>query len=172
VGCSRRGKWRRQWQSLWERKLQTLVDEFQLRDSACYLPAGTRKWNQIDYRLFAYISRSSHDKPLVNHEVIVNLIVVTVAPCRTASGVALGKSGFPGGTLYDFFGRVLPYVNPHRPDTSGPSKTKNRLAKRRKRPQPLCPTRSRFRSYSVNIYVLLLAKRFLMPCFKPALCKF
>ena len=46
-------------------------------------PPGTSKWNKIEHRLFSFISMNWRGKPLVSHEVIVNLIAAT----RTKSGL-------------------------------------------------------------------------------------
>jgi hypothetical protein len=41
------------------------------------LPPGTNKWNKIDHRFFSFISQNWRGKPLVSHEVIVNLTSAT-----------------------------------------------------------------------------------------------
>ena len=43
----------------------------------CHFPPGTSKWNKIEHRLFSAISQNWRGKPLVNHEVIINLISAT-----------------------------------------------------------------------------------------------
>ena len=40
-------------------------------------PPSTSKWNKIEHRLFAYISKNWRGKPLVSLETIVNLIANT-----------------------------------------------------------------------------------------------
>jgi len=57
--------------------LQKLADETGLHISVCHLPPGTSKWNKIEHRLFSFISQNWRGKPLVSHEVIVNLISAT-----------------------------------------------------------------------------------------------
>ena len=47
------------------------------RNRAAELPARTSKWNKIEHRLFSYISQNWRGKPLISHEVIVNLIAAT-----------------------------------------------------------------------------------------------
>jgi hypothetical protein len=39
-----------------------------------HLPPGTSKWNRIEHRLFAFIAQNWRGKPLLTHEVIVQLI--------------------------------------------------------------------------------------------------
>jgi hypothetical protein len=62
---------------LWKIELQKLADETGLAVSVCHLPLGTSKWNKIEHRLFSNISQNWRGKPLVSHEVIVNLIAST-----------------------------------------------------------------------------------------------
>lgn len=59
---------------LWKTQLQQLADETRLRISICHLPPGTSKWNQIEHRMFAYMTQNWRGRPLTRHEVIVNLI--------------------------------------------------------------------------------------------------
>ena len=62
---------------LWKLELQKLADETGLEISICHLPPGTSKWNKIEHRLFSFISQNWRGKPLVSHQVIVNLIAAT-----------------------------------------------------------------------------------------------
>ena len=62
---------------LWKWELQKLADETELRIAVCHFPLGTSKWNKIEHRLFSAISQNWRGKPLVNHEVIINLIAAT-----------------------------------------------------------------------------------------------
>jgi len=68
---------------LWKVELQHLADETGLDVTVCHLPPGTSKWNKIEHRLFSYISMNWRGKPLVSHEVVVNLIAATT----TAKGL-------------------------------------------------------------------------------------
>jgi hypothetical protein len=62
---------------LWKLELQKLADDTVLEVTVCHLPPGTSKWNKIEHRLFSHISMNWRGKPLVSHEVIVNLIAAT-----------------------------------------------------------------------------------------------
>jgi transposase len=62
---------------LWKVELQKLADETGLAIAVSHLPPGTSKWNKIEHRLFSYISQNWRGKPLISHEVIVNLIAAT-----------------------------------------------------------------------------------------------
>ena len=59
---------------LWKRELQRFVNETGLTVTVTHLPPGTSKWNRIEHRLFAYIAQNWRGKPLVSHQVIVQLI--------------------------------------------------------------------------------------------------
>jgi hypothetical protein len=62
---------------LWKVALQALADRLELRLKVCHFPPGTSKWNQIEHRLFSYITSNWRGQPLVSHEAIVNLIAST-----------------------------------------------------------------------------------------------
>ena len=62
---------------LWKRELQGLADELRISITVCHLPPGTSKWNRIEHRLFAFITQNWRGKPLVSHQVIIQLIANT-----------------------------------------------------------------------------------------------
>lgn len=62
---------------LWKLEIQKLANETGLSITVCHFPPGTSKWNKIEHRLFSFISQNWRGKPLVSHEVIVNLIAAT-----------------------------------------------------------------------------------------------
>ena len=68
---------------LWKRALQLFADGTGLDVSVSHLPPGTSKWNHIEHRMFAFITKNWRGRPLVSHEVIVNLIANT----RTRTGL-------------------------------------------------------------------------------------
>jgi hypothetical protein len=68
---------------LWKVCLQKLADELGLKISVCHFPPGTSKWNQIEHRMFCHITANWRGRPLVSHEVVVNLIGST----RTRTGL-------------------------------------------------------------------------------------
>jgi len=82
---------------LWKVELQRLADETGLEISVCHLPPGTSKWNKIEHRLFSFISQNWRGKPLVSHQVIVNLIAATTTQTglRVRAEVDLAK--YPKG---------------------------------------------------------------------------
>ena len=58
----------------WKSELQDLADILQLEITVCHYPPGTSKWNKIEHRLFSAIAQNWHGRPLISHEVIVELI--------------------------------------------------------------------------------------------------
>ena len=62
---------------LWKVQLQALADELRFPITVCHLPPGTSKWNKIEHRLFSFITQNWRGKPLVTHQVIVELIAAT-----------------------------------------------------------------------------------------------
>jgi hypothetical protein len=82
---------------LWKTELQTLANEMNLAIRVCHLPPGTSKWNKIEHRLFSYISMNWRGKPLVSHEVIVNLIAATTTKTGLRVKAALDPSSYPAG---------------------------------------------------------------------------
>jgi hypothetical protein len=59
---------------LWKRELQRFANETGLKITLTHLPPGTSKWNKIEHRLFAFITMNWRGKPLVSHQVILQLI--------------------------------------------------------------------------------------------------
>jgi len=59
---------------LWKVELQALANTIGLDITVCHLPPGTGKWNKIEHRLFSHIGMNWRGRPLVSHEVIVDLI--------------------------------------------------------------------------------------------------
>jgi hypothetical protein len=62
---------------LWKVAWQQFAKEMGLHVTVCHVPPGTSKWNKIEHRLFAHISMNWRGRPLVSHEVIVELIGAT-----------------------------------------------------------------------------------------------
>jgi transposase len=82
---------------LWKVELQKLADESGLAISVCHLPPGTSKWNKIEHRMFSFISQNWRGKPLVSHEVIVNLIAATTTRRGLSVRCELDTNSYPAG---------------------------------------------------------------------------
>jgi hypothetical protein len=77
---------------LWKASLQKLADRTGLSLIISHLPPGTSKWNKIEHRLFCHITQNWRGRPLVSHEVIVNLIANTT----TAKGLKVKAELYTG----------------------------------------------------------------------------
>lgn len=62
---------------LWKAELQQFSNESGLSIHVSHFPPGTSKWNKIEHRLFAYISKNWRAKPLTSLLVIISLIGAT-----------------------------------------------------------------------------------------------
>jgi hypothetical protein len=62
---------------LWKSELQRFSNESGLSVHVSHFPPGTSKWNKIEHRLFAYISKNWRAKPLTSLLVIISLIGAT-----------------------------------------------------------------------------------------------
>ena len=84
---------------LWTLELSRLAQETGLRIRVCHSPPGTSKWNKIEHRLFSFITMNWRGRPLVSHEVIVQLIANT----KTRSGLTvrseIDSSAYPKGVV-------------------------------------------------------------------------
>jgi hypothetical protein len=82
---------------LWKLELQKLADETGLEIAVRHFPPGTSKWNKIEHRLFSAISQNWRGKPLISHEVVVNLIAATTTRTGLKVHSALDSNTYPKG---------------------------------------------------------------------------
>ena len=82
---------------LWKRELQRFANETGLKVTVAHLPPGTSKWNKIEHRLFAFITMNWRGKPLVSHQVIVQLIGSTTTETGLAVCCELDANLYPKG---------------------------------------------------------------------------
>ena len=61
----------------WKTGLGALAERTGLTITVCHFPPGTSKWNKVEHRLFSAITTNWRGRPLVSHEVMVNLIAGT-----------------------------------------------------------------------------------------------
>jgi len=81
---------------LWKLELQRLSDDTGLTIQVCHFPPGTSKWNKIEHRMFCHITANWRGRPLVSHEVIVNLIANTTTAGLTIQA-ELDRGTYPTG---------------------------------------------------------------------------
>jgi hypothetical protein len=82
---------------LWKTELQNFSTESGLVISVCHFPPGTSKWNKIEHRLFSFISQNWRGKPLISHEVIVNLIAATTTKTGLQIQCDMDYNSYPKG---------------------------------------------------------------------------
>jgi len=77
---------------LWKVALQDLATDLGLPIHVCHFPPGTSKWNKIEHRMFCHITQNWRGRPLVSHDVIINLIAST----STQQGLLIQAELDPG----------------------------------------------------------------------------
>ena len=82
---------------LWKVALQRFADQTGLRISVCHFPPGTSKWNKIQHRMFSHISMNWRGKPLISHEVIVNLMAATTTRTGLKIEAEIDTNTYPKG---------------------------------------------------------------------------
>ena len=82
---------------LWKKSLQQWADQEGLTLMVCHFPPGTSKWNRIEHRMFSHITRNWRGKPLISHEVIVNLISATTTNKGLKIKAELDEQNYPLG---------------------------------------------------------------------------
>ncbi len=82
---------------LWKLELQRLANELGFPVRVSHFPPGTSKWNKIEHRMFSFISLNWRGKPLISHEVIVNLIANTTTKTGLKIHAELDDNTYPIG---------------------------------------------------------------------------
>ncbi len=113
---------------LWKLELQKLADDLSVPITVCHLPPGTSKWNRIEHRLFSFITGNWRGKPLVSHQVIVQLIAATTTTAGLKVRCELDQNIYPAGikvsdaeletvnlTRHDFHGEWNYTIHPNLP---------------------------------------------------------
>jgi hypothetical protein len=85
---------------LWKLELQKLADETRLQISVCHFPPGASKWNKIEHRLFSFITQNWRGRPLVSHEVIVNLIAATTTKTGLSASAGSANLASPKSSTF------------------------------------------------------------------------
>jgi hypothetical protein len=82
---------------LWKVELGKLAAETGLAVTVCHFPPGTSKWNRIEHRLCSQISMNWRGRPLVSHEVVVDLIGATTTRTGLKVNAELDRGAYPTG---------------------------------------------------------------------------
>lgn len=83
---------------LWKIELQKFANETGMEISVCHFPPGTSKWNKIEHQLFSFITQNWRAKPLISHQVVVNLIANTTTKKGLKVACDLNTNKYPKGT--------------------------------------------------------------------------
>ena len=82
---------------LWKVALQDLASQLGLTIHVCHFPPGTSKWNKIEHRMFCHITQNWRGKPLVSHDIIINLIASTATQTGLKIRAELDRGSYPTG---------------------------------------------------------------------------
>lgn len=82
---------------LWKVELQKFADETGLQVYVRHFPPGTSKWNKIEHRMFCHITQNWRGRPLIDHEVVVNLIANTTTDAGLTIQAELDRNTYPTG---------------------------------------------------------------------------
>jgi hypothetical protein len=86
---------------LWKVALQDLANHLEMPIHVRHFPPGTSKWNKIEHRMFCHITQNWRGRPLVSHEVIVNLIANTATSKGLKIRAELDTGTYPIGIQVD-----------------------------------------------------------------------
>jgi transposase len=99
---------------LWKLELQRLADELGLAITVCHLPPGTSKWNKIEHRLFSFITQNWRGKPLISHQVIVQLIAATTTKAGLKVRAEIDPNPYQAGIIVKDAELAAVNLSPHR----------------------------------------------------------
>ena len=84
----------------WKVELARLAAGTGLEITCCHYPPGTSKWNKVEHRLFAQITRNWRGRPLTSHQAVVELISATTTSTGLTVTAELDTSEYPTGLTY------------------------------------------------------------------------
>ena len=102
---------------LWKVALQDLAVRLEMPIHVCHFPPGTSKWNKIEHRMFCHITQNWRGRPLVSHEVIIQLIANTKTQTGLKIRAELDAGRYPTGIKVT--DAELAVLNLHRADFHG-----------------------------------------------------
>lgn len=98
----------------WKVHLQALADRLGIAVTVCHYPPGTSKWNQVEHRLFSFISMNWRGRPLLTFETVINLIGGTTTTSGLRVKALLDTRAYePGQQIPDDEMRALT-LKPHK----------------------------------------------------------
>jgi len=81
----------------WKKYLAELAAETGLEITVCHYPPGTSKWNQIEHRMFSFISMNWRGQPLTSLRTIIELIAATTTDTGLKIHAELDSNWYPKG---------------------------------------------------------------------------
>lgn len=82
---------------LWKVALQELAIRLGMPIHVSHFPPGTSKWNKIEHRMFCHITQNWRGRPLVSHDVVLNLIARTTTKAGLKVRAELDHRDYPTG---------------------------------------------------------------------------
>lgn len=82
---------------LWKAELQAFADTTGLEITVCHFPPGTSKWNKIEHRMFAFITKNWRGRPLISVETVIQLIGATTTTTGLSIRSDLDPNSYPTG---------------------------------------------------------------------------
>jgi len=82
---------------LWQGALQQLADAIAIAISVRHFPPGTRKWQKLEPRMFGHMTEHGRGRPLMRHEVVVNVIGHPTTNTGLTLQAALATNASPTG---------------------------------------------------------------------------
>ena len=82
---------------LWKYELQALANEIGMKITVLHYPPGTSKWNKIEHRLFAFISKNWQGIPLTSTALVLSLIGATTTTKGLVVKCVLDESEYQTG---------------------------------------------------------------------------
>jgi hypothetical protein len=82
---------------LWKVALQELAIRLGMPIHVSHFPPGTSKWNKIEHRMFCHITQNWRGRPLVSHDVVLNLIARTTTKAGLKVRAELDRRDYPTG---------------------------------------------------------------------------
>jgi transposase len=84
---------------LWKVALHDLAIHLGMGVHVCHFPPGTSKWNKIEHRMFCHITQNWRGRPLLSHEIVINLIANTTTQSGLKIQAALDQGIYPTGIM-------------------------------------------------------------------------
>ena len=82
---------------LWKVALQELANALGIPIQVSHFPPGASKWNKIEHRMFCHITQNWRGRPLISHEVVINLIAATTTQKGLTIQAELDQGRYPTG---------------------------------------------------------------------------